>query len=271
MNRSAYCYFNGAVVPYDQIHLHVSDLLFQRGYGIFDYFRIRNGAIPWFEDYADRLYSSLALSGIEVDIDRGHFTALINELQKKNHMSEGAYKVIVTGGYSDSLDAVTGPANVVILNVAWQRPPDDTFEKGVRLIQEKYVRPNPEIKTLYYFNTMRLREKLKAFDAVDVMFYSDTITEASRANLFFISKGVVFTPGSGILKGVTRKQVLSRFKEIRVEDIGTDRLDEFDEVFMTGTSRDITPVVSIEGRIIGNGTPGPVTREIQSAFKNMDR
>jgi branched-subunit amino acid aminotransferase/4-amino-4-deoxychorismate lyase len=269
MNRSNYCYFNGELKFYDQMHIHISDLLFQRGYGIFDFFRIRKGRIPWFEDYAERLYGSLERSGIEVDIDREQFSSIIHELQKKNNMSEGAFKVIVTGGYSETLDSVTGPANLMILNVKWQRPPAESFENGVGLIREQYVRPNPEIKTLYYFNTLRLRKKLKAFDAADVMFHTDTITEASRANLFFVSKGEVHTPGRGILRGITRKQVIAMFKGIRVEDIGFDRLHEFDEIFMTGTSRDVTPVVSVEGKKIGNGRPGPVTREIQSAYSHM--
>jgi len=102
---------------------------------------------------------------------------------------------------------------------------------------------------------------------VDVLFHTDRISEASRANLFFVKNGEVSTPVSDILKGITRKQVLSMFSEIRLEDIGTDRLYDFDEIFLTGTSRDITPVVSVEGQVIGNGRPGPVTREIQAAFR----
>jgi branched-subunit amino acid aminotransferase/4-amino-4-deoxychorismate lyase len=78
----------------------------------------------------------------------------------------------------------------------------------------------------------------------------------------------VFTPASGILHGITRKQMLSMFGEIRVEDIEAGRLYDFDEMFLTATSRDVTPVVSVEGKKIGNGTPGPVTREIQSAFRS---
>ncbi len=268
MNHTNYCYFNGELMRYDRIHLHVSDLLFQRGYGIFDYFRIRNGTIPWFSDYADRLFSSLESSGIGTELTRDQFPSLINDLQEKNNMSEGAFKVIVTGGYSESLDSVTGTANWVILNLDWIRPPEETFENGVHLISERYTRPNPEVKTLYYFNTLRLGKKLRKLGAADVMFHSDLITEASRANLFFVSKGVVYTPARGILHGITRKQVLALFSEIRVEDIHFDRLYEFDEIFMTGTSRDVTPVVTVEGKKIASGAPGPVTREIQAAFRN---
>ena len=267
MNNSHYCYFNGDLVKYGDLRIHISDLLFQRGYGIFDYFRIRNGSIPWFEDYQNRIFNSISLSGIEVPVERAQFSSIIHDLLKKNGMANGAFKVIITGGYSDNLESVTGPANMIILNVPWKRPAEETFEKGVSLIREKYIRPNPEIKTLYYFNTLRLRNKLKEYGAVDVLFHTDRITEASRANLFFVREGTVYTPASDILKGITRKQVLAMFPEVREEDISADRLFDFDEVFMTGTSRDVTPVVSIEGKKIGKGTAGPVTREIQAALR----
>jgi branched-chain amino acid aminotransferase len=267
MNPSVFCYFNGDLVRYGEIRLHVSDLLFQRGYGIFDFFRCRENTIPWLEDYQDRIFNSLKLSGIQMDMDRTRFGSIIHELQEKNGLANGAFKVIITGGYSDTLESVTGPANMIILNIPWKKPPEVTFENGVSLIIERYVRPNPEIKTLYYFNTLRLQKKLKEYGAVDVLFHTDTITEASRANLFLVRGGTIYTPSTDILKGITRKQVLSMFPEIRVEDIGTSLLYECEELFLTGTSRDVTPVVTVEGKKIGKGIPGPVTREIQAAFR----
>lgn len=267
MNPDNICYFNGEFVPYGEMHLHVSDLQIQRGYGIFDFFRIRNGQIPWLEDYMDRIFNSLELSGIETDLGKDQFREIIHRLHQKNKLENGAFKVIVTGGYSETLSSVTDPSNFLILNVDWKKPPEATFEKGVPLIRDRFIRPHPLIKTLYYFNTLRLQKKMQEDGAADVMFHTDTITEASRANLFFVKKGRISTPGQQILRGITRKQVLALFEEIRVEDVPHDRLFEFDEIFMTATSRDITPVVRVDGRKIGTGAPGPVTREIQEAFR----
>ena len=269
MNQTNYCYFNGDLVRFQDLQLHVTDLLFQRGFGVFDFFRCRNGSFLWLEDYLDRLYTSLELSGIEMYMDREQFTSIIHDLQKRNGMLNGAFKVIVSGGYSDNLESVTTKPNIVILNVAWKRPPKETFEQGVRLIRDRYVRPNPEVKTLYYYNRLKLQNKLREYDAVDVLYHTDIISEASRSNLFFIKNGHVYTPASNILKGITRKQVLSLFGEIKVEDIEADRLYDFDEMFLTSTSNDVSPVVSVEGKMIGNGTPGPITREIQAAFWAM--
>lgn len=266
MTRSQYCYFNGDLIPYQDLKLHVSDLLFQRGYGIFDYFRSREGKILWLEDYVERIYRSLKLADLEVDLHPGEFISIVRELQTRNGLDNGAFKVIVTGGYSRNLETVGSRANLVILNLAWSRPVPETYSKGVQLISEAYVRPNPEIKTLYYFNTLRLQKKLREYHAVDVLFHTQRISEASRANLFFVKGDQVITPATDILKGITRKQVLSLFPDIQVKDIDTASLYEFDEIFMTSTTRDVTPVVAVEGRKIGRGEPGPLTKEIQSAF-----
>lgn len=266
MNPSSICYFNGDLLPYKDLYFHVSDLLIQRGYGIFDFFRSREGNILWLDDYVRRLYHSLFLSAIEVDLDQEQFVSVIQELQQKNMLPNGAFKVIITGGYSDSLDAANGKANLLILNIPWERPARASYQKGVNLIREEFVRPNPEVKTLYYFNTLKLQKKLKEYQAVDVMFHTHRISEASRANLFFAKGGRIYTPASDILKGVTRKNILYLFPEIQVQDIETKGLYDFDEIFMTSTTRDVTPVVSIEGKKISKGVPGPITREIQETF-----
>jgi branched-chain amino acid aminotransferase len=268
MTQDPFCFFNGETVRYSKLHLHISDLLIQRGYGIFDFFRTRNGEIPWLDDYTDRLFNSMMLAEIDPPVSRDEFTKLIENLHRKNGLNNGAFKVIATGGYSGTLDSVTGPPNFLVMNLPWQPPDPATFQHGVPLVSCEYVRPNAEIKTLNYFNTMRLRKKMLEFGAPDVLFHTDTITEASRANLFFIKDSEVFTPGNDILFGVTRKQVLGLFEGIRVEEVRHEALYEFDEVFMASTSKDITPIVEVDGKKIGTGRPGPFTREVQEAFRS---
>jgi branched-chain amino acid aminotransferase len=267
MNNSKFCYFNGELVPYDKISLHISDLLIQRGYGVFDFFRSRKGTIPWLGDYTDRLYRSLGLADIEISLGKNEFTSVVHNLLEKNSMPDGAFKVIISGGYSDNLESVTGPANVLILNLPWNSPPPEVYEKGVALISERFARPNPEAKTLYYFNSLRLRKKFKEYGAAEVMYFTDTVSEASRANLFFVKNGRISTPASGILHGITRKQVLKLSPEIIIEDIPSSRIYDFDEIFLTSTTRDVTPVVSVDGRKVGRGTRGQVTAEIRERLR----
>ena len=268
MSKSTVCYFNGDYIRFNDLKIHVSDLMFQRGYGIFDFFRTRNGQIPWLEDYMDRLFNSLELAALEILPNRNEFKEIIRELGQRNGLRNGAFKVIVTGGYSDSLDAVSGQANLIILNIPWMLPPEKSFIQGVSLLSYPFIRPNPEIKTLNYFNTLMLRKKMKEYNAVDILLHGDNISEASRANIFCIKNRTIYTPASNILPGITRKQVLSLIPEIILEDIPYSSLFEFDEVFITSTSRDVTPVVSVDGNKIGNGTPGKITREIIQQFRS---
>ncbi len=267
MNTMNYCYFNGEIIQYNDCNLHISDLLIQRGYGVFDFFRCRKGSIPWLDDYIDRLFNSLQLSNIDITLTRQDLISIIYDLQKRNKSDNGAFKMIVTGGYSDNLETVNGQENLVILNVPWHSPATETFVEGVKLISYEFERPNPEVKTLNYFNLLSLNGRLQKSDAVDVLYHNSMISETSRANVFFVKEGSIYTPANNILLGITRKQVLGMIGNINVEDIPFDRLSDFDEMFITSTSRDITPVVSVDGRIIGNGNPGSVTREIQKAFQ----
>ncbi len=263
------CYLNGEFIPYNEVNLHISDLLIQRGYGVFDFFRARNGEIPWLNDYIERLFKSLRLSEIQLDLSPGQFEEIIAKLYGRNQLENGAFKVIVTGGFSETLESVTGEPNIIILNVPWNRPPSETFTEGVNLVSLEFVRPNPQIKTLNYFNTIRLRNKLSEYDAIDVLFHNEYLSEASRANIFCVKDGRVTTPVSNILFGVTRKQILSLFPEIEPEDTPTTQLYDLDELFIASTSRDITPVVQVQGRKIGSGKPGKFTKMVQAAFREQ--
>lgn len=266
MNHPKLCYYNGELIPFGEIRIPVSDLQFQRGYGVFDFFRCREGRIPWLNDYLDRLYNSLMLSGLEIALDREQIKSVLQELQQSNGMDNGAFKIIVTGGLSNNLESADGPASILILNVPWNGPATESFEQGVKLISDHYIRPNPEVKTLYYFNSLRLQKKFREYKAAEVLYHTDRITEASRASVFFVKGTQLSTPAINILKGITRKRVLSQFSEIREEEIEARNLYEFDEIFICSTSRDVTPVISIDGKMIGLGKPGPITREIQAKF-----
>jgi len=268
MNNSSVCYFNGDFLKYENLNIHVSDLLFQRGYGVFDFFRCRNGSLFWMEDYLDRFFRSKEISGIELSLGRKEIVSVIHSLQERNGLANGAYKLILSGGESDNLESVTGPANFLILNLDWKRPSEEFFENGVNLISERFERPNPEAKTLYYFNSMRLQKKMKEYAAAEVMYFNSLLYEGSRANLFFVKGDRVSTPASGILFGITRKQILAMVPDIHVEDIPAGCLFDFDEIFLASTTREITPVVMVDGRKIGNGSRGSVTRDIQNLLWN---
>ena len=116
MNEN-YCYINGEIKKYKECTLHISDLQFQRGYGVFDFFRCRNGKLQWMDDYLDRLANSVNKADIDLDLSREDIQTIIYELKDRNSLENGAFKILISGGYSETLDAVSSPANVIILNI----------------------------------------------------------------------------------------------------------------------------------------------------------
>ena len=116
MNNSAVCYFNGDFLKYENLNIHVSDLLFQRGYGVFDFFRCRNGSLFWLDDYLDRFFRSAEIAEIEIGVNRHELSSVIYSLQERNGMKNGAFKLMLSGGYSDNLESVTRE----IQNALWK-------------------------------------------------------------------------------------------------------------------------------------------------------
>lgn len=263
------CYFNGKIIPFAECNVHVSDLQFQRGYGIFDYFRAKDDHIQWLDDYLDRFFNSLLISEFEIDLSRNDIKSILSEIQKRNGMKESGFKIMVTGGYSEDLGSVDGKPNVLILNIPFKKTDISLIEKGVNLITCDYVRPFAEVKTLNYFTSLRLHKKKKEFNAVDVLYHNDLISETSRANIFFIKGDSIYTPKNNILKGITRKHILELVPYIRIEDIPTNKLFDFDEIFISGSNKDILPVTNIDGKNIADGKPGKITRELISAFEKI--
>jgi branched-chain amino acid aminotransferase len=267
----ALCYINNQFLPYSEAKLHVSDLGLQRGYGIFDYFLEMDGRIPFFDDYLDRFYASAKLLNMEVPLDRALLKEKIWHLLRENKIGTSGIKLLLTGGDSEDLYSPSAP-NFMILNLPVLHQPGD-FDEGLKLILLDYQRHIPEVKTTFYLPSIALFPKIKENGASEVLYcHNGLISETTRANIFMVKNGKLITPSSGILKGITRKYVLrvSRaLMPVEEREVKLDELWQSDEVFITGTSKHVAPVVEVEGRAIGNGRPGERTRKISEAFERF--
>lgn len=263
-------YINGQFLPFEECKLHVSDLGFQRGYGIFDFFRAKGNHIIWKEDYFDRLFNSIDASDITIDLNTEKLEALCLDLQAQNNLDYSTFKVMVTGGLSSDLGTHQNKPSLIIIQNPFKGLEQSSYENGVNLISLEYQRPDPEIKTLNYYFSIRQHRKIKEFEALDVLFYTDQIRETGRSNFFGIKNGIIHTPKDKILKGITRKHVLELSKQgfsFQERDIFKDELFTFEEVFITGTTKFIVPVVKIDGKQIGKGIPGELTRKLIADFR----
>lgn len=270
MNK--FCFLNNKFLRYDQASLHISDLGLQRGYGIFDYFLEMERRIPFFDDYLDRFYSSADLLNMKVPLCRKDLKEKIGELLQQNKLGTSGIKLLLTGGYSEDLYSPGGKSNFMILNLPIHHKPGD-MGNGVKLLLLDFQRHMPEVKTTFYLPSLALFPKLKEYGAVEVLYHHNGfISETTRANIFLVKNGILATPSPGVLRGITRKHVLSVAKGLLAtveRPVRLEELWEADEVFITGTSKHVIPVVEIEGRRIGDGVPGEWTRLASEAFERF--
>ena len=266
---NAICFLNNHFLPYRDASLHVSDIGLQRGYGIFDYFLEVDGRIPFLDDYLDRFYHSAVLLNLEVPLARVLLKEKITFLLQHNKLGTSGIKLLLTGGYSDDLYSPSVP-NFMIFNLPVFHQPGD-FGDGSKLILLDYRRHIPEVKTTFYLPSIALLPKLKEKGAIEVLYHHNgLISETTRANFFLIKNGTLVTPASGVLRGITRKYVLEVAKDlmpVEEREVKLEELRESDEAFITGTSKHVAPVVEVEGRFIGTGRPGMMTKVISEAYE----
>ena len=271
MNLNMLCYFNNHFLQYSDAKIHISDLGIQRGYSIFDYFMEVEGRIPFIEDYLNRFYTSAERLNMSVPLEREMMKEKIRHLLQQNKLGTSGIKLLLTGGYSEDLYSPSTP-NFMILNLPVYHRPGDLGE-GVKLLLLDYQRHIPDVKTTFYLPSIALFPKLKEQGAVEVLYHHNgLISETTRANIFFIKNGTLITPSPGVLKGITRKYVLQLSRDlmpVEEREVKLEELWESDEVFITGTSKHVAPVVEVEGRVIGNGKPGMMTKAISKTYERF--
>jgi branched-chain amino acid aminotransferase len=268
-------YLNNKFIEDDQAFLHVSDLSIQRGYGIFDFLRTMDGAPLFMDDHLDRFYASADALHLPVKKSREELSPIIHELIKRSSLSEAGIRITLTGGYSTDSYQIAEPNLVITCNPVKISTQND-FEKGVSIITHEYQRELPHVKSINYLMAVWLQPLLKDKQADDLLYHrNNIITEFPRSNVFIVTAGnKLVTPARNVLKGITRKNILSLAKEIaQVEerDIIVEELSDAPEVFLTATTKKIMPVIRINNKMVGNGKPGPVTTKLYKKFLELER
>lgn len=260
-------YLNGEFLPLERAHLHVSDLAIQRGYGIFDFFRVKNFVPLYLEDYLNRFYGSVETMGLQDVVPRIELREVIMQLISRNKIPDAGMKLIFTGGYSpDAYHPDKG--NLLVSEHALTLPSESQVEKGVPIITHSYRRDIPEVKTINYIMGVWLQRKVREAQAADVLYFQEgLVSEFPRCNFFLVTRGgTVVTPDRFVLQGITRMRVLEVARRDFTVEERSVRLEEiYDaaEAFMTSTTKGVLPVVKIDDRIIGSGVPGPTTKALR--------
>lgn len=270
-----YYFINNRIVPATEATLLSDDLGLFRGYGVFDYFRTHNGEPLLMSQYLQRFRKSAAQLHLPLRLEDEALASIIRELISLNKKPESGVRLLLTGGYSENMFKL-GEPNLLIRIEKSELPPASAYTEGVKLISNEYLRDVPGVKTTNYLNAIRLWPQVVAAGATEVLYHwSGEWLECSRSNFFVLVDGVLMTPpATKVLAGITRRGIIALAREagIKVEEqsLPLDIIKQAEEAFISGTTKRLMPVIQIDQQPIGNGKPGPVGKQLVSAWKELE-
>ncbi|MFA6317947.1 MAG: branched-chain-amino-acid transaminase [Elusimicrobiota bacterium] len=277
-------YLNGQFVEKERAVVSVFDHGFLYGDGVFEGIRAYNGRVFRLDDHLKRLQKSAEAILLALPMPLKKIEAAVLDTLRTNKLRDGYVRLILTRGPGDlGLDMRKCKAGATLIVIAdrIELYPEVYYDKGLELIVStiRQRRPDqlaPTIKSLNYLpNVMARAEATRAGAQEAVLLSTDGyVTECSGDNIFFIRDGGIVTSPMhiGILEGVTRKVVM----ELCRDKLGTPAVERLfapselqaaDEVFLTGSAAEIVPAVKLDGRTIGSGSAGPVTKRLIGLFR----
>ena len=279
-------YINGKLYDKADAKISVYDHGLLYGDGVFEGIRVYEGKVFRLAEHVERLYDSARSIRLEIPMTREQMAHAVNDTVTANTKRNGYIRLLVTRGAGYlGLDPrkATNPQIIIIVDDITLYPPE-LYENGMEIATVSTIRNhpnalNPRIKSLNYLNNILAQiEAVQAgcFEAL-MLNHKGEVAECTGDNIFIVKRGVLKTPppDAGILEGVTRGAVLelARAAKIPVQETALTRHDVYtaNECFLTGTAAEVVPVVKCDGRAIGTGRPGPITRQLRERFHQLVR
>jgi len=276
-------YIDGEFVPENEAKISIFDHGFLYGDGVFEGIRAYNGRVFRLKEHIDRLYDSAKAIDLEIPVTKEEFMEIILETLRKNNLRDAYIRPIVTRGVGDlGLDPrKCQKPSIIVITKPWGRLYGDLYEKGLTAVTVGVRRNSfdalpPNIKSLNYLNNIlaKIEANAKGGDEAIFLDRNGYVSEGSGDNIFVVKNGAISTPPTiNNLRGITREAVIEIINKLgipfRETNIGLYDLYTADEVFVTGTAAEIAPIVVIDGRKIGDGKPGEITRKLMEEFKKL--
>lgn len=269
------------LVDKDEAKVSVFDHGLLYGDGVFEGIRVYNGRIFEQDAHLKRLWDSAKVIRLTIPMSLDEMKNALAKTVDANHVANGYIRLVVTRGVGDlGLNPfLCKKACVFIIAAHIQLYPEELYEKGLKVVSVSTIRTHPmtvppQVKSLNYLNN--ILAKIGALDAgaAEAIMYNQEgyVAEASGDNIFIVRNGVIYTPPAqaGALGGITRDVVIriAAQEKLTVVEKNLTRFDLYvaDEFFLTGTAAEVIGVVDIDGRIVGSGKPGPITKQLRKKF-----
>ena len=284
--KEAKIYIDGKFYSEANAKISVFDHGLLYGDGIFEGIRFYNGRVFRLEEHLKRLWDSARSICLEIPMTTREMTEAVLDTIRQNHLRDGYVRLVVTRGTGNlglNPTQCENPSVIIIVaKIALYH--EDFYRKGLTIVtcatrRSNPASLNPAVKSLNYLNNVMARIEANLASADEALMLNDAgnVAECTADNIFIIKRGQIFTPPvtAGALRGITRSIVFEIGAElgVTVQETEITRHDVFvaDECFLTGTAAEIVPVVKADGRLIGNGKPGPITTCIIARFREMTR
>ena len=265
-------YLNGRILPLEDAAISPLDIGLVRGYAVFDLLRTVGGRPFMLAEHLRRLRASAEQLGLEVPASDEEIASVIDELLSLNGHAEATVRLVLTGGVSPDGMAFdpTTPTFLIITHDLHQLSPS-IYEEGGALLTERHVREIPEAKTTNYITMLRHRTRCENAGAMDLLYHDgERVYEAASASVYFVRDGRIYAPADSVLWGTVGSLVLDMAGgdyEVVTGDIALGDALAADEVFLTSTTRGVVPIVRLDETPVGDGSPGPITRDLMARWQ----
>jgi branched-chain amino acid aminotransferase len=275
-------YVDGTLYDKDDAKISVFDHGFLYGDGVFEGIRAYEGNVFRLKEHIERLFRSAKTIALDMPMTQAEMTQAVLDTIAVNEKKDAYVRLVVSRGPGDlGID----PANcskptVVIIVAEIKLYPKELYETGASIVTSSVRRIpiqclDPRIKSLNYLNNIMAKIDARRAGALEAVMlnHQGRVAECTADNIFFIQDGVLKTPDlmNGALPGITRATVLDIGVEIGMPteegNYGLHDLYNADELFLTGTGAEIVPVISVDGRTVGDGRPGATTKRLLDEFR----
>ena len=286
MVKAEKIWIDGKLVAFEDAKVHVLTHALHYGIGVFEGIRAYRGAdgrsaVFRLREHLQRLYDSAHVVLMDVPISLEQLEQACLEVLRANKLAEGYLRPLAFFGAGSMGVGATNPVQVMVAAWPWAAYlGDEGLKKGIRAKVSSFTRLHVNVNMVrakvsgQYVNSFLANREaaLAGYEEAILLDTEGYVAEGSGENIFIVKGGVLQTPplSSPVLAGITRDTVLRLARDlgvpVREEKFTRDTMYLADELFMTGTAAEVTPVREVDNRRIGKGEPGPVTRKLQEAF-----
>jgi branched-chain amino acid aminotransferase len=272
---STYCFANNQIQLIEKAGVPVTDLLVQRGYGIFDFLRVAGDTPLFMEDHLDRFFHSAEKMRLTIPQTRADIKTIVKELIQKNQLAYSGIRMIIAGGDAPDGYTIEHP-HLIIIQAPLAEPTLHLPETGIKLATYAYQRQIPDVKTTDYLMAVWLQPWMKEQGADDILYYyNDILSECPRSNFFLVTKDhTLVTAQQNMLNGITRKNIIKVCEAhsipFEIRDIQLNELKEAKEAFITSSTKRIIPVHQIDDIIYRSDDASSVAKNIYDLLVELE-